>query len=244
MAGIIELRNVSFSAQDRMLISDATYSYEQGKITALVGPSGCGKSTLLKLSAGLLVPDKGEVLYNGTAVADMSRKENLNFRVNAAFVFQDSALWANQSLFQILELPLRIHFPQMNKTEREKRIAEAAAMVGYKKDLNIRPAQLSMGEQKLIAFARAMICRPTLLFLDEWTESVDESAAQRLIRLVKNHNSEGGTVILVSHDMRIINDISDIVMVIHGGKIYMKLTKEQLQQDKDLRQYLEGEMQA
>jgi ABC-type multidrug transport system ATPase subunit len=244
MADIIELRDISFSVQDRTLIQDISYGFEQGKITALVGPSGCGKSTLLKLSAGLLVPDKGEVLYNGDVVADMNRKENLNFRLNAAVVFQDSALWANQSLFQILELPLRIHFPSMGKDEREKRITEVAAVVGYKKDLGIRPANLSMGEQKLLAFARAIICRPTLLYLDEWTESLDESASQRLIRLVKKHNSEGGTVILVSHDMRIINDISDIIVMILGGRIYLKVTKEQMQQDEALRKSVEEGMQA
>lgn len=244
MNGIIELRDVSFSAQNRKLVRDISYSFEEGKITALVGPSGCGKSTILKLSSGLLVPDRGEVLYKEMVVAHMNRKENLEFRQNAAVVFQDSALWANQNLFQILELPLRIHFPKMTRTEREKHIEAVIAEVGYKKDLGIRPAQLSMGEQKLIAFARATICRPKLLFLDEWTESLDESAAQRLINLVKKHNSKGGTVILVSHDMNIINDISDIVVMILGGQIFLKLTREQILGDEDLRNYIKVGMQA
>jgi len=244
MAGIIELRNVSFSAQNRKILRETTYSFDEGKITALVGPSGCGKSTLLKISAGLLVPDGGEVLYKGRNVAAMTRKENLNFRQNAAFVFQDSALWANQNLFQILELPLRIHYPKMNKTEREKKIEAVIAEVGYKKDLGIRPAQLSMGEQKLIAFARAAICHPGLLFLDEWVESLDEHAAHRLIRLVKKHKHQGGSVIFVCHDMRIIYDISDIVVMILGGRIFLKLTKEQMKDDEDLRRYVEKGMQA
>ena len=244
MASIIELRHVSFSAQARRLVRDVSYSYDEGKITALVGPSGCGKSTLLKLSAGLLVPNKGEVLFNGKAVYTMSRKENLDFRQNTSVVFQDSALWANQNLFQILELPLRIHFPKMSKAEREKRVETVISEVGYRKDLGIRPSQLSMGEQKLLAFARAIICRPKLLFLDEWTESLDENAAHRLIKLVKKHNNEGGTVIYVCHDMRIINDISDIVVMILGGQIFMKLTRKQILEDEDLRRYVEKGMQA
>jgi len=244
MADIIELRNVTFSAQDRALVEDVSYSYDEGKITALVGPSGGGKSTVLKLSAGILVPDRGEVLYKGKAILDMNRKENLEFRQNAAVVFQDSALWANQSLFQILELPLRIHFPQMGKTEREKRIESVVAEVGYKKELGIRPAQLSMGEQKLIAYARAVMCRPTLLFLDEWTESLDENAAKRLINLVKKHHAEGGTVVLVSHDMRIINSISDIIVMIEGGQALKKFTIEQIREDEELRRYVEEGIQA
>ncbi|MCL2879816.1 MAG: ATP-binding cassette domain-containing protein [Treponema sp.] len=244
MAGLLELRNAGFSVQNRKLVRDATYSFDEGKITALVGPSGSGKSTVLKLAAGLLVPDTGEVAYKDKSIALMNRKENLEFRREAAFVFQDSALWANQNLFQILELPLRVHFPKMTKTEREKRIEAVIADVGYRKDLGIRPSQLSMGEQKMLAFARAIICRPSLLFLDEWTESLDENSANRLIRLVKQHNSTGGTAILVSHDMRIIIDISDIVVMILGGQIFLKLTKEQITEDEDLRRYIEMGMQA
>ncbi|MCL2373667.1 MAG: ATP-binding cassette domain-containing protein [Treponema sp.] len=181
MAGIIELENVSFAAQKQRIVRNFSFAFEESKATALVGPSGCGKSTVLKLAAGLLVPSEGEISFRGKDVFSMSRQENLSFRREAAMVFQDSALWANQSLYQILELPLRIHFPQMPLQERDRRIYEALGEVGYRKSLELRPAALSMGEQKLIAFARAMMCRPSLLFLDEWTESVDDSAAQRLI---------------------------------------------------------------
>ena len=244
MPNIIEMRNVDFSAQSRKIVKNITYSYDEGKITTLVGPSGCGKSTVLKLSAGLLVPDSGEISYMGKEIAGMNRKDNLEFRKNSAFVFQDSALWANQNLFQTLELPLRIHFPKMDKDEREKRIVSMIAEVGYKKDLGIRPSNLSMGEQKLIAFARAMICRPSLLFLDEWTESLDESSSQRLINMVKKHHSKGGTVIIVSHDMRIINDISDIIVMIIGGQIFLRLTREQIRDDEDLKRYVEMGLQT
>ena len=113
MAKIIELKGISFSAQDRKVLNDISIEFEESKITAIVGPSGSGKSTVLKISAGLLVPDDGEVLYKGKNIALMNRSENLEFRREAAFVFQDSALWANQDLFQILELPLKIHYPQM-----------------------------------------------------------------------------------------------------------------------------------
>jgi ABC-type multidrug transport system ATPase subunit len=239
MAGIVELKDVWYSDQKRRVIRGVSFEFEDGKTTALVGPSGCGKSTLLKIAAGLVLPDNGEVLYQGRNMTGMSRAENLEFRKQGAVVFQDSALWANQNLFQILELPLRVHFPSMSGKEREQRIEAVVSEVGYKKDMGVRPARLSMGEQKLIAFARALLCRPRLLYLDEWTESLDENASQRFINLVRRRKSEGVSIILVSHDMRIIRDLADEVVMMLGGQIFLKITKEQMAEDDDLRRYVE-----
>jgi ABC-type multidrug transport system ATPase subunit len=227
---IIELINASFSAQGAQVVRGVSCRFEEGKTTALVGPSGGGKSTVLKLSAGLLVPSQGEVHFRGRDISGMNRRENLAFRKEGAVVFQDSALWANQSLYQILELPLKIHFPEMVKKDRDRRIAEVLDEVGYKRDLNIRPSMLSMGEQKLIAFARAMICRPRLLFLDEWTESLDDQAASRLVALVKSLKEEN-TVIFVSHDFRIIKTLADYIIMIQGGELHLVLTAEQIADD-------------
>jgi len=239
MEEIIGLKNVSFSAQNRLIVRNFSCQFEEGKTTALVGPSGSGKSTILKLSAGILVPQNGEVSFRGRNVFSMSRKETLVFRKEASMVFQDSALWANQSLYQILELPLRIHFPEMLKTERENRIQAVLREVGYKRDISTRPSLLSMGEQKLIAFARAMICRPTLLFLDEWTESLDDSAANRLIQLVERHQQDKNTVIFVSHDFRIVRSLADYVIMILGGQFYLRFSRQQMEEDEDLARYVE-----
>jgi ABC-type multidrug transport system ATPase subunit len=238
MAEIVELKDVSFSAQDRNVIQGVSICFERAKITAIIGPSGSGKSTVLKLAAGLLVPNEGEVFYKGKNIAMMNRNENLEFRREAAFVFQDSALWANQNLDQILELPLRVHFPQMTRSQRMQRIKEAAAEADYKKDLNIRPARLSMGEQKLIAFARAMLCNPELLYLDEWVESLDETSANKLIEVVKRKKKEGSSIIFVCHDMRIIRDLADYVVVLVDGKEVFEGTKEDLLNSSELSDYL------
>ncbi|MDR0290550.1 MAG: ATP-binding cassette domain-containing protein [Treponema sp.] len=242
MAGIIEMNNVCFSAQGHKLVNNVSFNFEEGMATALVGPSGGGKSTVLKLAAGLFPPDEGEVLFRGKDIARMGRQENLLFRREAAVVFQDSALWANQTLFQILELPLQVHFPSMSKDEREKRIESVVAEVGYKRELGIRPDQLSMGEQKLIAFARALICRPRLLFLDEWTESLDQNSSDRLVGMVKVLKADGVSIILVSHNMPIIRDLADIAVMILGGQIFLKLTREQMDADEDLSRYIERGM--
>jgi len=238
MAKIIEMKNVGFSINERKIVQGVSLEFEAERTTAIVGPSGSGKSTVLKLAAGLLVPVGGEVLYKDRNIAYMNRAENLDFRRESAFVFQDSTLWANQNLYQILELPLRIHYPKMEKKERAERINEVTAEVGYKKDLNIRPARLSMGEQKLIAFARALLCKPAVLFLDEWTESLDATAADRLIKIVKGLQKNNESILFVCHDMRIIKDIADYIVVIVDGKLAFQATKDQVMNDPELSNYL------
>jgi ABC-type multidrug transport system ATPase subunit len=242
MAGILELSDVGFSAQGREIVKNFSWAYAEGKCFALLGPSGGGKSTVLKLSAGLLVPSRGEVTFRGRNIAAMGRRENLEFRKEGAVVFQDSALWANQDIQQILELPLQVHYPEMGLRERSDRVREVLGMVGYRKETDIRPALLSMGEQKLIAFARALMCRPRLLFLDEWTESLDDRSAQRLINLVRAHKAQGCTVIFVSHDLNIVRDLADMALLIAGGELSMKFTGTQIENNENLSRYLEKEI--
>ena len=225
---VIELKKVSFYAQNAMIVEDFSAQFAEGQATALMGPSGGGKSTVLKLAAGLLVPTRGEVLYRDRKLAAMNRAQNLSFRREAAMVFQDSALWANRNLSETLDLPLRIHYPEMRAEERRRRIREVTLQVGYRKNLDIRPALLSMGEQKLIAFARAMLCRPSLLFLDEWTESLDDDAARRLVTLVRQFCAAGNTIIFISHDIEVVTDLADYVIMVAGGKKVVELAGSEI----------------
>jgi ABC-type multidrug transport system ATPase subunit len=115
------------------------------------------------------------------------------------------------------------------------------AAVGYKKELRVRPSALSMGEQKLIAFARAMLCDPRLLYLDEWTESLDQSSAQRLITLVRKLKDDGVSIILVTHNIQIIRNLADCALIIREGRMAFKLSKEQIAGDIDLSRFIEGD---
>jgi len=238
MSIIIELNNVNFTAQEGVIVDDISIMFRSNKTTAIVGPSGGGKSTVLKLAAGLLVPSSGNVYYKGKCITHMNKSENLEFRRECSFVFQDSALWANQDLYSILELPLKIHFPDMTIKERAARIKAVTEKVGYKKTLNVRPAYLSMGEQKLIAFARALLCDPKLMFLDEWTESLDENSSDRLIDIVRWKQKEEATILFVSHDMRLIIDLADYVAIIIDGKLSVMSPKEDIVSDLLLNDFL------
>jgi ABC-type glutathione transport system ATPase component len=239
MSAVVEMKNIYFQAQTQEVVHDFSFQFETGKTTALVGPSGSGKSTVLKLAAGLLVPSSGEVFFQGQDISRMNRAENLAFRKQAAMVFQDSALWANQSLYQIMELPLKLHFPLMGKTERDQKMNDVLGRVGYTRQLTLRPAQLSMGEQKLIAFARAMVCDPNILFLDEWTESLDESASQRLVNLVLERQRRNDSIVFVSHNFKVIKRLADYIVMIVDGRLKQLFTKEQIALDEDMAHYIE-----
>lgn len=236
---LIELKNVSFFAQDKVVVDSLSCIIPLGKTTALVGPSGGGKSTVLKLAAGLIVPSDGKVLYKDADISLMNRNQTLEFRKEAAFVFQDSALWANQTILQILELPLKIHFPSISESQRKGRIQEILTQVGYRKSIAIRPSSLSMGEQKLIAFARALLCNPSLLFLDEWTESLDDTAAKRLVSLVKKKQDAGNTIVFVSHNYKIIKELSHMIILIEDGHLTLNVTAEEFEKDTNLARTIE-----
>jgi ABC-type lipoprotein export system ATPase subunit len=240
MGGIIELDKVSFTVEGNPIVRNFTYSFEEGKTTAIVGPSGSGKSTVLKLAAGILVPTEGVVSFRGNNVFAMNRQENLDFRREASMVFQDAALWANQNLDENLYLPLLTHFPEMSAAERKKRVNEVLGQVGYRRALNMRPSQLSMGEQKLIAFARALLCGPKLLFLDEWTESLDDAAANRAALIVRRHRQEGNSVIFVSHDFRFVKGLADYIVMIVGGAFSNVYSHAQIENDEDLANRIES----
>jgi ABC-type multidrug transport system ATPase subunit len=127
----------------------------------------------------------------------------------------------------------------MSAADRKRRIQEVIQEVGYKRGVSIRPSELSMGEQKLIAYAWALMCRPSLLFLDEWTESLDDSGANRLIRLVERHQKENKTVIFVNHDFKIIKSLSDYIVMIIDGKISSVFSREQIEKDASLAHLIE-----
>jgi len=149
----------------------------------------------------------------------MNIAEELAFRKKASFGFQDAALWANQSIYNNLSLPVALHHPGISKTESDRRVKTAVQTVGYNESLASRPADLSMGEQKLISLARALILEPELIFLDEPTASLDEDSVDRLINILKNLKNEGRSMIIVSHDGRLIAELADRLCVVSQGSI-------------------------
>ena len=115
MKELIRLENIVLLSEGFEILRDVSLSFSEGRSTVILGPSGCGKSTLLKVAAGILMPDRGTVYIEGRNIITMSERDLKRFRRRNGFVFQDAALWANQSLYENLFMPVRFHCPRLSK---------------------------------------------------------------------------------------------------------------------------------
>ena len=214
---LFRLEDVRFNSRTKEVVRGVSMEIDPGTVTALLGKSGSGKSTLLKLIAGILVPSGGKVFYKDTDIQLMNNTLNKRFRRECAFVFQDSALWANQDIQQNLTLPLQPHNPMMSRNAILEKINKICELVNYDRSLNLRPVDLSMGEQKKIAFARALINEPDVLFLDECTESLDKKSGKVILDILSDFVNSGKTIIYVSHSTTFIAAMGGKQFVLDEG---------------------------
>ena len=108
---LLELRNIFFEVENKTILNDISLTVEKGEVVAFLGTPGSGKSTALKTIAGITIPTRGKILFEGKDIMSMNHKENVKFRGRCGFLFQNSALWAYQDIFHYFLLPLQIHFP-------------------------------------------------------------------------------------------------------------------------------------
>ncbi len=236
---ILKMKNICFEDNNQKILQDISHYIEPNTVTAFLGKPGSGKSTALKILAGLFPPTSGTITFEDKDIHTMNQKQLMDFRKKAAFMFQDSALWANQDIYHNLELPLQLHFPKMSAKQRKERIRQYTELVEYNKPLVIRPAALSIGEQKKISFARALICEPEILFLDEPTESIDDKTEDLFISILKDFIAQNKTVIYVSHDNYLINSFLCDKIYFEDGEIKEKILLDDINQVDD---YYEGDL--
>ena len=219
MAAVIELVHVDVSGKGNPILRDLSLSLEEGQTTVFMGSAGSGKSTLLKAAAGLLVPDQGRVLFRGKDLARLSREEEQEFRAMSAFVFQDAALWSNQSVFENLALPLRLHSHSISGPELDRGVRKALEIAGFEGELKDRPAVLSMGERRLVGLARALVLDPELVFLDEPTAYLDETATGRIFEVLAQLRARGKTLVVVSSSSSFVSRTADRLGIVRDGSL-------------------------
>lgn len=215
----ISLDHISIDIGGTRILSDISLDFQPGKTTVLLGSSGSGKSMLLKVAAGLLPPTDGKVTANGESLGHFSESREKEFRRNSGFVFQDGALWANRTVYQNVEFPMEVHYPQTDKAARQKKVEEQLQQVGYQDDINYRPSQLSTGEQKMVSLARSLVTEPELLFLDNPFVSLDSGSAEAMMEIIKKLHKQGKTLIGSFASPELISLIADDLVVLHKGEI-------------------------
>jgi ABC-type sugar transport system ATPase subunit len=195
----IEFRSVDKIYRDRRVIDALSFIVEAGERIVLFGPSGCGKSTTLLLIAGLVAPDAGEIRIDGKVVSTAGRIHVAPQSRGVGMVFQDLALWPHMSVAENIGFGLRAR--RVRGSECRQRISDIANLVGLGDYLNIRPGELSGGEQQRVAVARALALEPRLLLMDEPLSNLDAVLGRRLRGDILRLQAElGFTLVYVTHD--------------------------------------------
>ena len=190
---------------------------EKGSFTAVVGPSGSGKSTLMYILGCLTHPSGGIYLFDGTDILAMSDFSLSRIRNrNIGFIFQTFNLIPQMTILENTEVPL-IH-GSISRKEREEKSAKYIEMVGMSHRLNHRPSELSGGEMQRAAIARALVAEPLLIIADEPTGNLDSKTGDEIIEILRSLNTDGKTIIIVTHNDRIAS-CADRIIFLKDGRI-------------------------
>ncbi len=203
---------------DMRVLDGVSLHVERGEVVSLIGPSGSGKSTLLRVLMGLTPPSEGSVRLDGNAIDYRSRASLRSAGARMAIVFQQYNLFQNMTVLRNVTLALTA---VQKRCERE---AEADAMrvlekVGLGDKLSAYPDELSGGQQQRVAIARSLALRPEILLLDEVTAALDPELVQEVLSTIRALTRDGMTLLIVSHEMSFVREISDRVVMMDAGRV-------------------------
>lgn len=217
---MIEVKNLQkrFGSQD--VLSGLNLKIPKNQITVVIGRSGEGKSVLLKHLIGLLKPDAGEVLVDGTNIVDLDDFELNQMRKRFGMLFQNSALFDSMTVYENIAFPLVEH-SDLQDQQRKDRVHELIEVVGLKDHvLKKYPAELSGGMRKRVGLARAIALKPEIVLYDEPTTGLDPIMTDVIDHLILNTQKKLGiTSVVISHDLQAVFTISDKIAMLHEGKI-------------------------
>jgi phospholipid/cholesterol/gamma-HCH transport system ATP-binding protein len=214
-----------------------------GLITMILGPSGTGKSVCIKHIVGLLYPDEGDVLVQGSSVPDMTDDELFGMRKKFGVLFQDGALFGSMNLYDNVAFPLRQH---TEKSEDEVRdiVSRRLREVGLGGAEDKMPNELSGGMRKRAGFARALVLDPEIVLFDEPDSGLDPVRTALLCDLIREvHEENGGTYIVITHDIASARRLAEYMAILWRGKIVEAGMRQELFESGNpfVRQFLSGE---
>ena len=210
---MINLQNVSFSYNNEKVLSNISFHIEKGGFTAFIGSNGAGKSTLCRIMNGLIKPSSGTVTVNG--MDTRTTKSSILAR-HIGFLFQnpDRQICKN-TVGEEIRFSLDIAFTDKNMIE--KRLIETLSLFDFDADSN--PFHLSRGERQQVALASIIAAEPEILILDEPTTGLDYVECMKIMSIIKKLNDKGITIIMVCHDMEIVLDFAQRVLVLAEGRL-------------------------
>ena len=216
---LLQLKNIyktyDIGTEEVPILKDVSLSIEKGDYLAIMGPSGSGKSTLMNIIGCLDKPSSGEYLFEGRDILSLSDNELSEIRAhNIGFVFQSFQLLKGETALQNVMLPLA--FANVKKNLRAGIAEKALDRVGLKERMSFLPTQLSGGQKQRVAIARALVNNPDIILADEPTGALDQKSGKSVMELFEKLNSEGVTIVLITHDENVGKRAKKLLHIVDG----------------------------
>lgn len=218
--GTMAVRGLTKRFGDKLVLDGISLSIERGKTTVVIGPSGCGKTVLIKHFIALLRPSGGQVYFKGQRIDNLSERQLRSVRTQFGYLFQEGALFDSMSVAENIMFPIRQHHRIKDWRQVEDVVKAKLAMVGLDGFQHYYPANLSGGQRKRVALARAIALNPEVILYDEPTTGLDPIRADIINELILKFERElGVTTVVVTHDMKSAYKVGDRIVMLHHGKI-------------------------
>jgi len=243
--GLIVLRNVTKKFGDHVVLDGLNLAVEKGKTTVVIGPSGCGKTVLLKHMILLHRPTSGEIYFKGQRIDNISEEQSNGVRANFGYLFQEGALFDSLSVAENIMFPVRQHCRITRSSAVEELVKQKLTMVGLNGFQDFFPANLSGGQRKRVALARAIALGPEVILYDEPTTGLDPIRADIINELILKLERElAVTSVAVTHDMRSAYKIADRIVMLHHGRIVADGDADQIRNhpNRIVQQFIKGEV--
>jgi phospholipid/cholesterol/gamma-HCH transport system ATP-binding protein len=225
---LVQVRDLRTRLGAKLIFDGLELAVPRGSVTAIMGPSGTGKTTLLRHLTGQLRPDAGSVRVDGEEVTTLSRRALFGLRERIGYLFQNSALLTDFSVFENVAFPLRQHARLPEELLRNIVLTKLQA-VGLRGAARLMPSELSGGMARRVALARAIVFDPMLILYDEPFVGLDPIALNQVLRLIRTLNRTLGiTSILVAHELAAIRQVADSFCLIANGKLVAQGAPDEL----------------
>ena len=215
---IIQMTNVCKKYEKgKAALNDINIEIQKGEFIFLTGQSGAGKSTMIKLLFREILPDEGQIFVANRSINRLNNVEVVRLRRNTGVVFQDFRLMETKTVFENVAFAMKAIEEPWFLIKR--RVPEVLEKMGIGDKADSFPRQLSGGEQQRVALARAVINRPMIILADEPTGNLDPDTSDDLMNIFSQINAEGTTIIMATHDKRIVNEKRKRVLALKGGEL-------------------------
>lgn len=225
---MIQFSNVHFSYDSQSLIDNISFTIKPGEFAAIIGANGAGKSTMSRLCNGLLKPASGDVLVKGLNTKT-TKSSTLAKHIGYLFQNPDRQICQNTIYDEIM---FGLTFTLSDEAKREERCQKLLTDFGFNGSSD--PFNLSRGERQRVALASILACEPELLILDEPTTGLDYQECMQIMNIIKEMNHKGTTIIMITHDMEIVQDFANRVLVVSNGNLIGDGTKDEIMTNREL----------